>query len=638
VLFRSTFHTMSAQEWVHQLRPSTTLTSTAAAMMTGPTIPRSIRWRMQLGILQYPPNNNNEWTMEELSSYNETKVLQQRRTFSELRHTYCDELDMTSNVDRTTDTTNGEKELTPNEDNAASNDDIDPLTQMVLDMERKEQRLQQLEVKYRKERALRNRGVTLEPKIVLDDEEDGGDRFDTYSSTHTLGVIEKDLLRLPPDHHTYHHSRNNYQSQGGVEISFDESKQERTKLLTELLHIYSREHIAIGYRQGMHEIASYLVLTLEMDLFDQESAVENYEPTTGGLLDSEYIAADAYYMLQTILAALQGAYDVKQHLMDKTSPMEQMAHSILSKVRDTACDKPLYDHITTKMNCPPELYCTRWVRLLFSREVEGWRNVLLLWDILLDLISVDGSISSMTPSKYTRPGVSPPLVLGNFPLMQVLEAAAASMILLQRSKLLNATDPNESIHILMNVPPLSNILPLTATLLSIMRRIQLKDTIRDDQFSPLQEAPPKTSIFQSAQNVIRDLGGPGPGGALRRSLKAETVSMPRDFSVALPTFEDSWRGSLRNMLSSGDIRTASTVVMDNKNHHENKDALSRSEMATTLHQGVITIQTYLATLEKVTATNSHHDSAATRTVVPPAVWAALEEIDKVRGDLLAEPS
>ena len=172
---------MSAQEWVHQLRPSTTLTSTAAAMMTGPTIPRSIRWRMQLGILQYPPNNNNEWTMEELSSYNETKVLQQRRTFSELRHTYCDELDMTSNVDRTTDTTNGEKELTPNEDNAASNDDIDPLTQMVLDMERKEQRLQQLEVKYRKERALRNRGVTLEPKIVLDDEEDGGDRFDTYS-------------------------------------------------------------------------------------------------------------------------------------------------------------------------------------------------------------------------------------------------------------------------------------------------------------------------------------------------------------------------------------------------------------------------------------------------------------------------
>jgi hypothetical protein len=398
----------------------------------------------------------------------------------------------------------------------------------------------------------------------------------------------------------------------------------------------------------MHEIASYLLMVLEMDMFDQESSSLEQPPqqqspsSDGGLLDSEFLASDAYHMLKCIMGSLRRAYDVKQHATDTTSPMEEMAASILSKVRHTAGDKQLYDHVM-RMNCPPELYCTRWVRLMFSREVEGWRNVLLLWDILLDLISMDGTISSMHPSKYTRPGVTPPLRLGEFPLMQVLEAAAASMILLQRSQLLlHVEDPNESIHTLMNVPPLKHILPLTATLLSMMRRLQLNII----SGSSSKEEPPMevrrssfatTSILQSAQNAIRDIS------LASSSLKAETITLlsskPERTPVVLvppPSSEDgSWQGTIRKMAfpkgtPKGDhlagLRCASPTREATKPLFP-VEVSSRLEMATTLHQGLSTIRNFLMALETSTGTTS------AMVVVPPTIWAALEDVDQVRMEL-----
>ena len=151
---------------------------------------------------------------------------------------------------------------------------------------------------------------------------------------------------------------------------------ERSTRLTEMLQIYAHQNPHIGYRQGMHEISSYLLLVIEMDLFDQES--QQREVTS--LLDPNYIAHDAYYMLLAIMNQLGPAYDVKINT-GAESPMEQMAQSILAKIRDVANDKSLHQHLLS-LNGPPELYRTRWVRLMFSRKVAGWKNVLLLWDIL----------------------------------------------------------------------------------------------------------------------------------------------------------------------------------------------------------------------------------------------------------------
>ena len=60
--------------------------------------------------------------------------------------------------------------------------EVDPLTAMVMQQEAQQKRLEKLELKYRRERAMRKRGIQIEG-------EDGkNDRFDTYSVRSMKGV------------------------------------------------------------------------------------------------------------------------------------------------------------------------------------------------------------------------------------------------------------------------------------------------------------------------------------------------------------------------------------------------------------------------------------------------------------------
>jgi Rab-GTPase-TBC domain len=364
---------------------------------------------------------------------------------------------------------------------------------------------------------------------------------------------------------------------------------ERSTRLTEMLQIYAHQNPHIGYRQGMHEIASYLLLVIEMDLFDQESQQREVSP----LLDPNYIAHDAYYMLLAIMSQLGPAYDVKMNT-GAESPMEQMAQSILTKIRDVANDKSLYQHLLS-LNCPPELYCTRWVRLMFSREVAGWKNVLLLWDIFLDLTS-KSPLTSMSRSRYTRPGVTPALELGDFSLMMVLEATSASMILLQRNALLSIHDGTDadSIHRLMNIPPLKNILPLTATLLSLMRRIQLQQ--RHSVKVPESKRRSFTlseiahnAISTGGQSILNILQG-GNGQACAEDERPRLTAVTSSTS-AVASFE-----------------------------------IEKEDMAERLKQSVFIVKTYLQALE-------HPSAANLGSSTPQSVWDALEEIDVVQQEL-----
>ena len=70
-----------------------------------------------------------------------------------------------------------------------------------------------------------------------------------------MGIIEKDLNRLP--HPT--------ETAGSASSSQTPENEERVNSLREILYIYSQEHKQMGYRQGMHEIASYLLFCLEQE-------------------------------------------------------------------------------------------------------------------------------------------------------------------------------------------------------------------------------------------------------------------------------------------------------------------------------------------------------------------------------------
>jgi hypothetical protein len=422
----------------------------------------------------------------------------------------------------------------------------------------------------------------------------------------TLGLIEKDLARLPPEHHTYHHSRKNFGRQG-EEASFPTSAMERSTRLTEMLQIFAQQNPHIGYRQGMHEISSYLLLVIEMDLFDLESQQREREQ----LLDPNYIAHDTYTMFLAVMSQLGPAYDVKIN-QGAESPMEHMAQSILSKIRNTANEKALHQHLLS-LNCPPELYCTRWVRLMFSREVAGWKNVLLLWDIFMDLIA-KAPITSMSRARYTRPGVTPPLRLGNFSLMLVMEATSASMILLQRNALLSNRDGVEadSIHRLMNISPLKNILPLTATRLSLMRRIQLQQeaqespSINRKSFTISEMA--QNAFSTGSQSILSILSGSGS------SVSRNEVSLEHLAEAGEPRNRAQWQNG--NNRSSSELPEVLSCISE-------LDTIVQN-----LNDATAVIKRFLATLEDQASMHCPGSQ------VPPDVWAAIDQIGAVQGALM----
>jgi len=343
-------------------------------------------------------------------------------------------------------------------------------------------------------------------------------------------------------------------------------------------------------------------------------------------LDAAFLVNDAFTMFERVMSNLSPAFDIKALPSQSSSPMEEMGRSVISQLKTVVCDQALYD-VVKAMHCPPELYCTRWVRLMFSREVLGWRNVLLLWDVFFDLLTCHETVTSMEPSKYSKPGVSPSLQLGRFTLMQVLESTAVSMILLQRQALIEA-DHNESIHVLMNVPPLKNVMPLTATLLSLMRRLQVGSESSSSSIASLS-----ASFGQMARGAFQQIESMAPtaGESFRKLYDSTTLSGLATTGTP-PVASPKTRGSVehplasspevshkRTPVSSRDAKKHATVAKSNTLH---------SALADTLKKSTSTITDYLMEVKA--------NDGGTGAAVPEAVWEALAHVESVRKQLLHE--
>lgn len=210
----------------------------------------------------------------------------------------------------------------------------------------------------------------------------------------------------------------------------------------------------------MHELCSYILFVMEMDLFDLETSPQ---PEFDYLLDEDFTLNDAFVLFESIMVLLGRCYEES----------DSMSNSIVAKIPYVARDKDLYNHIQA-IPMSHEVYCARWVRLMFGREVKGWRNVLSLWDIFFDLTTEDASILSMDVSRYTRPGLENPLKLGTWELDQVLEMTGAAMIWLKRKELLSR-QAEDAMELLVNYEPLESAAPLLGTLLSSLHRVQTNE-------------------------------------------------------------------------------------------------------------------------------------------------------------------
>ncbi|KAG7366657.1 Rab-GTPase-TBC domain containing protein [Nitzschia inconspicua] len=587
-------------------------------------LPRSVRWRIQLGLLQEPitKSSNCHCTLEEVTEYNRSVIAQQTEWFKSLVERHLEEDEQKQE----------EKEESTKEASAPSGSevaDIDPLTAMVMEQQAQETRKAELYLKYRKERARMKRGLAVEGRVI----ESESDEVDRAS----LGIIEKDLNRLP-------HPAEEKSLSGAVSPSNNTPENEaRITSLREVLYIFSQEHPDIGYRQGMHEIASFLLFVLELEHQQYPDHVL-FNP----------ILPICYGLLESTLGQLTTAYDAT----GSGKSLQQMSIAILGKILQN--DPTLYHHLTSNPNIPPPpIYCTRWVRLMFSREVVGYENVFQLWDVFFSYANI----------------------------MQALEIASASRILLLGDALLKPD--NNTLDLLMNVPPLTDITPLTDVLQKLMQQREGDQAVSLPHGLPpivQQHFQPSSPIHrQPAMSPSVPIGGsmhftPDQPGSMAGDNKFSFSKMRQSFGQKVDSFgqkianktmewteaarREAIGGSMSNPGSSSSqsfdpLGGLLTHSYSNNQHHQdggmshhgNSQPSLMSNLAATvdastpnltlqqpktpkqhqhemwsqlLNQKILTVQEFLMELE----------SKENEGTVPPEVWEALADMDRMQRELL----
>lgn len=151
-------------------------------------LPRSVRWRIQLGLLGDPLANNNVpntstkggnnelvCNLESVLGLNRDAIAKQEERFKRLEDKYIEE----------TAEEGKEEQISENNGFDNANDspksaEIDPLTAMVMEKEAQETRKAELYLKYRKEKAMMKRGLKTEARVI-ESESDTVDRASVSS-------------------------------------------------------------------------------------------------------------------------------------------------------------------------------------------------------------------------------------------------------------------------------------------------------------------------------------------------------------------------------------------------------------------------------------------------------------------------
>mmetsp|Transcript_25964 Transcript_25964/g.30156 ORF Transcript_25964/g.30156 Transcript_25964/m.30156 type:complete len:370 (-) Transcript_25964:2-1111(-) len=323
----------------HQQSSTETNTGTTTSTSTCMSLPRSVRWRIQLKLLDEASIGNEQLLML-LSSY--------RMRYDDLAKKHDHEWNMIAS------------DITSDIISDSISDADDPLSMFAQMEEQKVKSRKEQEIEERKERAKASRPCTT-----------GGDHYYTNSYTSskdTMDIIHKDVDRLPVDHQVVafftkmkmkpNTTKQQQQQQQQQQFIFrlDESlafmkqslpmendlmkkcRQERSTIIRQVLFVYAKEYPALGYRQGMHEVLSLIVLCLEIDLLNKnhqstsattsstttttttdDAIIDADVPSSGlnndqlnALLDSTKIANDAYIIFEAVMHLLSPAFEVRQ--------------------------------------------------------------------------------------------------------------------------------------------------------------------------------------------------------------------------------------------------------------------------------------------------------------------------------------
>ncbi|OAX81468.1 hypothetical protein ACJ72_04195 [Emergomyces africanus] len=159
--------------------------------------------------------------------------------------------------------------------------------------------------------------------------------------------------------------------------------------MLDILFIYTKLNADLGYRQGMHELLAPVLWAVEHDAIDKKSIDPSTSHASGEdylmlqVLDMDYTEHDAFTIFCAIMQTGKLFYEQEARrlpgALSDVSPIvarSQHIHQVVLR----AVDPELADHLQAT-EILPQIFLTRWIRLLFGREFS-FQEVLRIWDLL----------------------------------------------------------------------------------------------------------------------------------------------------------------------------------------------------------------------------------------------------------------
>ncbi|KAJ1839642.1 hypothetical protein LPJ73_006686, partial [Coemansia sp. RSA 2703] len=126
------------------------------------------------------------------------------------------------------------------------------------------------------------------------------------------------------------------------------------RILGDVLFVYSKEHAALGYRQGMHEVLAPLLLAVDTDAVD----IEGEAGFVAHIVDRRYVEHDAYALFERVMRVCAEWYQAGGAREAAVVVRSRQIMTCLAQV-----DEELAQHVAA-LDIEPQLFGLRWLRLL----------------------------------------------------------------------------------------------------------------------------------------------------------------------------------------------------------------------------------------------------------------------------------
>jgi len=250
-------------------------------------------------------------------------------------------------------------------------------------------------------------------------------------------------------------------------------------IMMRVLFIYAKLYPKLAYRQGMHELLAVIMGVLHKSCLkpsEAENDINSEERAYFSLFNDDYLESDSFWMFERLMElvgpwyvsergqrnpggnALGNLLGEEKRTIDDRSPVISKARYI-QNVLLKGKDEEIYKNLT-EMSVEPQLYALRWVRMLFTREL----NLLYIprtWDLLFGY---------------------------KYPLISV-DSLAIALLLEMRDSLI-CDDYSTVLHALLHFPPVDDIEAL------LLRAMRVQDNAYVTRVLP-------TVVFSGANSAKR---------------------------------------------------------------------------------------------------------------------------------------